>query len=59
MEEELTKAHARGSEETDELRFEQCLVQMRELRDRMTYDQNEIDRLKAETRAILSELRVA
>ena len=42
-----------------EAAIEGCLAQMRQLRQRMDRDQAEIDRLKAETRALLDELRAA
>ena len=42
-----------------EAAIEGCLTQMRQLRERMDRDQAEIDRLKAETRALLAQLRAA
>ncbi|HZT44462.1 MAG TPA: hypothetical protein VFA07_20020 [Chthonomonadaceae bacterium] len=39
--------------------IDQCLEQMEHLRHRMEQDQEEIDRLKAETRAILAQLKAA
>ena len=39
--------------------IEQCLVQMKRLREQINQEQAEIDRLKAETRAILMELKAA
>lgn len=34
-----------------------CLAEMKHLREQMREDQQEIDRLKAETQAIIAELR--
>jgi hypothetical protein len=42
-----------------EAAIDRCLAQMRRLREKMDRDQAEIDRLKAETRAILEQLRAA
>lgn len=39
--------------------IDQCFEQMEHLRRRMEQDQVEIDRLKAETRAILAQLKAA
>ena len=40
-----------------ELAIEHCLEEMNRLRVQMNADQEDIDRLKAETQAILAELR--
>ena len=40
-----------------EAAIEQCLAQMRHLREQMDKDQTEIDRLKVETRTILLQLK--
>ncbi|HLK60425.1 MAG TPA: hypothetical protein VKU00_27940 [Chthonomonadaceae bacterium] len=48
--------------ETDEqfkLAIDQCLEQINRLRQEMEKDQKEIDRLKAETRVILAQLKAA
>ena len=38
---------------------DRCLARMRHLREQMEQDQAELDRLKAETRAILEQLKAA
>jgi hypothetical protein len=40
-----------------EVAIEQCLAEMKRLREQMDEDQQEIDRLKTETQAIIAELR--
>ncbi len=40
-----------------EAAFAECLSQMQQMRERIDRDQAEIDRLKAETRAVLAQLR--
>lgn len=40
-----------------EIALEQRLTEMKRLREQMNEDQEEIDRLKAETQAIIAELR--
>jgi hypothetical protein len=42
-----------------EAAMEQCLTRMQQLREQMNKDQTDIDRLKAETRAILAQLKAA
>ncbi len=39
--------------------IDQCFAQIERMREQIARDQMEIDRLKAETRAILAELRTA
>ena len=49
-----------ASPQTDaeyEAAIEQSLAEMKRLREQMNEDQEEIDRLKAETQSILAELR--
>jgi hypothetical protein len=42
-----------------EAAIDQCLAEMQRLREKMDRDQADIDRLKAETRAILAKLKAA
>jgi hypothetical protein len=42
-----------------EVAIDQCLEEMKRLQERMVQDQTEIDRLKAETRALLASMKVS
>lgn len=42
-----------------EAAIEQCLAQMKRVQDQIDKDQADIDRLKAETRAMLARLKAA
>jgi Tfp pilus assembly protein PilN len=42
-----------------EAAIDQCLTEIQRLREKMDKDQADIDRLKAETRAILARLKAA
>ena len=59
MAEEATQQPALQTAADYEAATDQCLAQMRRLRKQMDPDQAEIDRLKAETRTILVQLKAA
>jgi Tfp pilus assembly protein PilN len=47
-----------GTNENDEAAIEQCWAELQRLRKQIDADQAEIDRLKAETQAMLASLKV-
>ena len=49
--------HAPQTEAEYEVAIEHCLTEMKRLREQIDEDQQEIDCLKTETRAIIAELR--